>query len=158
MRTAAATRAAWQSSSRAECRPWSDSVLLSQLDFPRWSMHSRVLRSEFRNLTGNVFEFRQLSSGTRKYDTDTKLDNLTNTKRLLYFYIFYTSQVIMSAHVRSFGRRFVQYWARFRCHPSIFQFSFLIIIGFIFCCNCVVCATLRFRCGNHCERLWKLCA
>ena len=59
----------------------------------------------------------------------------------------------MSAHVRSFCRRFVQYWARFRCHPSIFHFSFI-----IFCWNCVVCATLRFRCGNHGERLWQLCA
>ena len=87
MRNAAATRAAWQSSSRAGCRPWSDSALLSQSDFPRWSMPSRVLRSDFRNVTGNVFEFRQLSSERRKYDTDTKLDNLTNTKRLLYFYI-----------------------------------------------------------------------
>merc|ERR1712139_293325 len=32
----------------------------------------------------------------------------------------------LSAHVRSFGRRFVQKWSRFRCHPSIFQFSFFI--------------------------------
>ena len=37
-------------------------VLLSQSDFPIWSMPSLVLRSEFRNVTGSVFEFRQLCS------------------------------------------------------------------------------------------------